>query len=208
MLPSPICGFGFTQCTPKHVAVALGYVLAVTCLSLGCGASGPSVPQSPQSIPKPEAEFEWVIRRLKRALDTFNPSSGALGLRAKRELDYKLILPTDLQPNYKARVTITSKTFFKPKFRPIEKHPEKTKQVVDPSEFDALLDNDLLENYLDNPDWSPREREIITEESAVSMPSISSKKIFELTYLEGHWQLITPLESDRARNWFNYALEK
>ena len=79
--------------------------------ALGC--EKPSVNEKPSatSLEDPVEEFEWGMRRLKRALRLFRPSA-AEGLATKRNVEYELIPPEGKQSNYTARVTVTSATSY------------------------------------------------------------------------------------------------
>ncbi len=184
--------------------LTLGLVIAS--LNLGCESSAPT---NTPTVQVPEKRFEWVIKRLEHALESFSPS-GSLGLRAQRELTYELFPPTSSQPNYTAQIVIVSKTAYAPEFRPQETPPEKAEQKVDPSVYDAILNEDPLEDPLDNPDQRFLELPIkkpTTLRAPTPTPYSENRETFDLTYLDDRWQLLTPIESKRASNWFEYALE-
>ena len=44
------------------------------------------------------ADFEWAMERLRHAIEMFQPPSN-LGIRVKRDLDYKLIPPPRSNPS-------------------------------------------------------------------------------------------------------------
>ncbi|NOY40653.1 MAG: hypothetical protein GXP26_02280 [Planctomycetes bacterium] len=186
--------------------VQLAFGLVLVSLNLGCESSAP--PETPV-VQVPEKKFDWVIKRLEHALEAFSPS-GSFGLRAKRELSYELFPPTNSQPNYTAQVIIVSKTAYHPEFQSLETQPKKAEPKVDSSIYDPFLNEDPLADPLDDPDQRFAElpiKEPITPGVSTPSPRTNDREVFDLAYLDDRWQLITSVESKRARNWFEYALE-
>jgi len=203
--PRHFCRASFSDLVPKQTGLALVVVLAITCLIAGCNSSTPE-PATPKT-PTPAAKFQWIVKRLRHALETFSPS-GSLGLRAKRELTFDLFPPDSLESNYTARITITSKTFYKPAYRPFEKPSEKDTPEIDPLIYDNVLEEDALTDPLNNSLSELPRKELITQHAPTPMPSVDDQEIFELAYIDQQWQLITQPETQRAKNWFDYALNK
>jgi hypothetical protein len=184
---------------------ALGLVLLSI---LGCDTSDSAALRAKKALPKPEAEFNWVIMRLEHALEMFRPSG--LGLQSKREMTYQLNPPNESQVNYTALVTISSKTFFRSDYLPPAKVIKKEKPEFDYNAYGNILEDDPLADPLNNP--SQEYAELATKKPVIAstptpIPSIDEVENFELAHLEGKWRLITKTASDRAQNWFDYALE-
>ena len=202
----------FRSITPKSHPL----IVAIVCTLLfsiglpGCSNSEPNQTVEPSKTPDPKAEFEWVVKRLEHALETFSPS-GSMGLRAKRELSYELFPPSDSHSEYKARVIITSKTFYKPEYKSLqESKPKEEPKAVDPDVYDALLGQDPLYDPLDNPEEFRTElgvKEPLVPRTPVPAPRIDDQQVFELVHNDGKWRLTEQPESKSAQNWFNYALQ-
>lgn len=216
-------GFGgmFMRRLPKpdadRRANSLRSVAASLCLavlaSFVVGCDDPPQNLSTLEKRKNEAEerFDWAMERLRRALETFNPSP-TLGLRVKRELSFELLPPTADQPRYTAQVTIKSKTFYKPgKYLPEEDEElsaDEPPNRLDPNgEFSEGFEQpvDPAELYQVSPKM-PVEKPMMVN-NQVPAPQIEKQGDYELIYQDNRWQLVEEPESDQEKMWFEYALQ-
>ncbi len=176
-------------------------VLALAILNVGC--EGPSrVPSAAKKLEhSPEAEFDWAMERLQRALDRFQPAAH-LGLRIKRDLSYQLIPPDKPQFNYSAQVTIKSKTFYKSENR-ILVEEEEPEPLAGDANFAADSEGDPLSSFRENSIKKPM---IVSSQGPA--PRIDETRVYELAYSDGRWQLNTQPETKYEQMWFQYALEQ
>jgi hypothetical protein len=153
------------------------------------------------------------MERMEHALTMFQPPSG-MGLSVKRDLDYKLLMPTDEQPNYTARVTISTRSTFN---HGVTSSANERKQ----KERKKAASQDLK---LDDPYALPGEDALAAEGLGIKVPAVDlperevpepnipaqkleEKKDYLMEYVDARWQLQTEGLEANERLWFDYAFE-
>jgi hypothetical protein len=181
-----------------------------------CIGCEPEMPAPPPKVfgSSAEEDFDWAMVRMKHAIEMFRPSSSA-DLSMKRELDYELMPPSEAEPKYTARVTISTRTVFRAdtptadeKRRRAEEKKEAAKIKLDnpykipgdeSGDEDAIPLPDVPLAELSNPEIAnPR----------VPTQQLKEKKDFLLEYADGEWQLKTPDIEKNERMLFDYALQQ
>jgi len=191
----------------------------IVVLSLGCEKSRPDFPTQRIDTDTPAGQFDWAMQKLERAVLEFQPS-GRDGLRVgKRKVSYKLFPPDAARKHHTARVTIESETIYVHD-QPLqslkeEKERERRERAREDFEQQAGL-NDPLDESADDPltqkflsqmeDIAAKSRVPRGPEATIETPQMSDRKVYELAFLEGRWQLLTEPETDYERLWFEYAL--
>ena len=191
------------------------YILTVAVmLSLGCEKSRPVGPSASPQRDSPASQFDWIMQRLERAVLDFRPSERA-GLRMGRQkVSHELFPPDATRPNYTARVTIESETMYvhdKPllasdreKERQELLNREKARRRL---EQQSDFSDPLAENFMDQMDEIAAEPRLsAAPDVIIENPKSSDRKVYDLAYLKGRWQLQTEPETDHERLWFEYAL--
>ena len=168
--------------------LAGGVCLATMLASaLGCG-NNPSKPSQTAKVQQdPEGEFEWAMTRLERALRLNRPTS-AKGIVTKRELEHELFPPSEVEPNYTARVTIFSKASFLHGRREVAKK-EKEQPEPEPVPLDDPIapKDDKYVDFVEIPHTGPGAPPVAPPK--IETRSLDSKTVAELTYAEGTWEL-------------------
>lgn len=200
--------------------------IGLLCLTLtGVLALGCSEPRSVPSVDRidtstPEGQFKWAMVKLERAVLEFLPSRTDGLQTGKRTVSYELFPPDDQRENYTAQVTIETETVFvmdsaadAAEEELEEKRRERARrnfeqQVADddplkPSEHDPLEDKFLTQME----ELSTKSRVPRVPEPILDTPQVNDRKVYDLAYVEGSWQLETKPEKDHERLWFEYALK-
>lgn len=195
--------------------------VAVT-LSLGCEKSRPIATSAQVQRDSPVGQFDWAMQRLERAVLDFGPSRQA-GLRVgKRKVSYELFPPDATRSRYTASVTIESETAYvhNQLFQASEKEKKRQerlerKRVQRRLEQQSELNDSLGESY-DDPlaekfmqqmeEMADKPSMPHVPEAMIDNPQTSDRKVYDLAYLKGRWQLQTEPETDHERLWFEYAL--
>lgn len=195
-------------------ACVLGTILIpVIALCLGCG---PEMPAPPPKVfgSSAEEDFDWAMERMKHAMEMFRPSS-SLGLSVKRELDYELIPPSEKQPKFTARVTISTRTVFRadtPNTEVLRRRAEAKKEAAKinlDSPFKIPGEEDIGDDAIPVPDVPLAE----LDNPDIADPRIPTQKLEEkqdylLEYVDGQWQLKTEELEENEQMWFDYALQQ
>lgn len=194
-------GFNFELLSRHFFAwLLLGAITLV-----GCGPEMP-VPPPRESINPAVDDFDWAMERLKRAFELFQPPT-SLGLSVKRDLEYKLIEPSDSQPNYVANVTVSTRAIFNHDVLG-QRRPK----------------NENESTKLDDPYVTP-ENAAVAQELGVDVPAVTvptqpvadaripaqkyeEKKDYILEYKDNRWQLKTESLEENEKMWFDYALQQ
>lgn len=180
----------------------------------GCEPEMPMPPPRESANPA-EDDFAWAMERMEHAIERFQPTS--TGLRVKREFSYKLIPPSDSEPDYTALVTISTKAVFThdPPSQ-VEERKEKEKQKA--KEAAEKLN---LEDPYGLPGQDPAEEGLLPQQPAPAevkladipdprLPKheIEEEKEYLLKYVDDQWRLETAEVDDAERIWFDYALQQ
>lgn len=206
MIPVP----KINSCATFALAILL---LGALTLSVGCG---PEMPVPPPKVfgSTAEEDFDWVMERMKHAMERFQPDSSS-GLSMKRELDYELFPPSEKNRRYTARVTMSTRTVFRAEAPDINAQRRRAKAKKEAAEI-----------KLDDPYTMPGEEN--ADEDAVPIPDIplanlnnpeiadpripiqelKEKKEYLLEYVDGQWRLKTEGLEESEQMWFDYALEQ
>jgi hypothetical protein len=191
----------------------------VVVLSLGCEESRPIVPVPRIDTSTPTGEFEWAMEKLKRAVVEFQPSRRD-GLQVgKRNVSYEVFPPDSERDDYTARVTIESEMVYVIEEPPdsLEEEREQQRREQARKNFERQVSPD---DPLDTSDYDPVQQKFLSQmedlaakshvphgaEPTIETPQVSHRKVYELAYLAGRWQLQTEPETDYERLWFEYAL--
>jgi|GEM_PF-4999960 len=182
-------------------------LLALQGLQLLVGCEASDLDPSPATIvsESPEKEFAWGMERLNRALH-FRPS-GTSGLSiTDRQVSHELLAPDQQNPNYRARVIITTKTaYLHDKRQSPQKKLAKKKENA-PIIDDPLADpEDELAKVLEIPGTGPQTEGALS--ARIEPRSTVSETVFELVYREGKWQLTEQPEKTHEQLWFEYAFD-
>lgn len=196
----------------------LGQVESVCALLLfvvvlaGCGSPEMPVPPPRESTNPAEDDFVWAMERMEHALSMFQPPSN-LGLSVKRNFDYKLIPPSDSQPNYTARVTISTRATFnhaatssaRERKRAEKKRAANGLELDDPYGLpgDPVAEDEL---GIHVPSVELPNREV--PEPNLPAQKLDEKKVYLLEYIDKRWQLQTDSLEENERMWFDYALQQ
>jgi len=118
-----------------------------------------------------------------------------------------LFPPSAENPAYTARVTVTTETFFLHAKRSSTKDI-KPKQATEPApKFkDPLADpSDELNKLIDIPGTGPRAPSAAA--ARIDPLNMETKTVFEMAYVQGHWQLTQQPKLKHEQLWFKYAFE-
>lgn len=182
-------------------------------LSLGCNESRPLAPSVPLKKDSPVGQFDWAMQRLKRAVLDFRPSQrGGLWI-GKQKISHELFPPDATRSHYTARVMIESETTYihdqplrgadREKKRQERLQREKTQRKIERSEFDDPLAEKFMEQM---EDIAAEPRTPLAPEVTIKNPQASDRRVYDLAYLKGRWELQTEPEKEHERLWFEYAL--
>ncbi len=180
-------------------------------LSLALVGCGQDQSRPRQLAASPEADLDWAMQRLQRALDLSKPS-GETGLLSKRAMRYRYQGPTATQPDPTAVVTIDTITVFRhDKFSPPDTSAAAAEQPSPLTLAEELADPASLEQQA----YLQRQQELQggrpTRSAVVDTPvpvrrKEESKK-FHLVFQDGAWKLTDVPEVSYERLWFEYALK-
>jgi hypothetical protein len=188
-------------------------------LPLGCGDSRTNLPTERIDTSTPAGQFEWAMQKLKRAVIEFQPSRQD-GLQVgKRKVSYELFPPDDVKKDLTARVTIESETVYvhdepleeaeEIEERRRKRAREDFRQQVQPDDpFHEENLDPLQQKFLSQmEDLAAKRRTPTVPTPVLDHPEMSVRKVYDLAYLDGSWQLQTKPETDHERLWFEYALK-
>ncbi len=181
--------------------------MSIVVLLPGCAGSATSTSNAPVAAEQksPDAEFEWGMKRLERALRLSRPSTSD-GMYTERSMDYELIAPNGETDYYTAKVTITTQTeFIHGKRESNKKTDEKKAESQQEPGYEDLLadDSEKVDTAAGVPEAGPEAPKAFA--AAVEPRSIANESEFELAYLEEKWQLQTKPEHKYEQLWFEYA---
>ncbi len=204
----PICMISDRQRPYSFVRFFCLAAIMLPGLGFGIGCGGSSADQSSSSVVQDDAvgDFEWGMKRLKRALRNFRPSGDGGFFVTDRNVEDELIPPNEKTPYYTARVTVTSKgSFMHAKRGPKKEKPEAEQDEESKIEDPLAEKDDDLSKYLDIPGTGSRS----SSGGAVSVGprELDIKSVFELAYIEGHWKLTKTPEKKYQQLWFEYAFD-
>jgi len=193
-------------------------LVLLVALPLGCDDSGTHLPHERVDTSTPAGQFEWAMQKLQRAVLEFHPSRQD-GLKiGKRNVSYKLFPPDDKKNHYTARVTIESEILYvhdNPLDAMKEAEEERRKQAQEsfrqqtqPDDpLDAANEDPLQQKFLSQMEGLAGKAKVkSTPPPVMDYPEVSERKVYDLAYLDGRWQLQTEVETDHERLWFEYAL--
>jgi len=162
-----------------------------------------------------EAEFDWAMERLQRAIETFTLPAGR-DLRVQRNVSIEFFPPTGSETDYTAKVIVESQSVFQPR-RFTSNTDDELKQAAEESRSEAaenFLEEEFSDDhendptaYLDDYEESPQRQTAIVN-PLVKAPSIKERIVYELAYRDERWQLISEPESEHEKLWFDYALQR
>lgn len=177
---------------------------AITSFLAGCGVSSEKQQQAADAKQTPQAEFEWGMERLDRALQMSKPSS-ADGLFTKRKMTHELFPPDENNESFTAKVTITTESSFIHGKRKVTKADNsKTASDGEPEIFDPLADkSEELNKVVDIPGVGADAQRGAT--ATVETRSLDKEAVFDMAYLDDKWKLISEPEHKYEQLWFEYA---
>jgi len=93
----------------RQVRIMLLVAASAAAAAIGCGEARTIPPQvaTQQTEDSPKAKLQRVMTRLRSALVDAQAAEG-VGVESQRKSSYRLIPPTDDEPNYTAEVTIVT----------------------------------------------------------------------------------------------------
>jgi hypothetical protein len=183
--------------------------------AVGCEPEMP-VPPPRESTNPAEDDFLWAMERMEHAIDRFRPSS-SLGLSVKREMDYELIHPAEGRPNYEARVTIATKTVYRPDAPPSAQEKKQAEAAKERGAKELKLDNPYtlpggeptIVEELEPRELAPAELPAFdVPEPRVPTQRIDEKKTYLLEYVNDQWKLKSKGLEKHEQMWFDYALQQ
>ncbi len=199
-------------CSRFAQAESVCALLLFVAVLAGCGGPEMPVPPPRESTNPAEDDFVWAMERMEHALSMFQPPSN-LGLSVKRNFDYKLIPPSDSQPNYTARVTISTRAIFNhgATSSARERKQAEKKRAANGVELDdpyGLPGDPVAEDELGIkvPSVELPNREV--PEPNLPAPKLDEKKVYLLEYVDKRWTLQTKSLEENERMWFDYALQR
>ena len=189
-------------------------------IASGCSDEVQSIPASPVERNSPEGQFEWFIQRLERAVLDFS-SSQTSGLSiSNRTLDSELIPPSQEVDYYRAKVTISYEAAYVPESIPTivdkDKEEEKRREKMRRMESYSGLEDDpdqpmdpLADKFrTEMEDLAASSRLPARSPDILETPNLKDTKVYELAYHNDQWEVVTELESESEKLWFDYALGK
>jgi hypothetical protein len=154
------------------------------------------------------------MQRLERAVLDFRPSQRS-GLQIGRpKVSHELFPPDATRPHYKARVTIESETAYIHD-RPLlasereKKRQERLEREKAQRKFEqqSEIADPLAEKFMEQmEEIAAAPRTLRAPEVVIENQQASERKVYDLAYLKGQWELQTEPETDHERLWFEYAL--
>jgi hypothetical protein len=183
--------------------------------SHGCSRSQPATSLGST----PAGQFEWVMQRLERAVLDFRPSQRSGLWIGTPIITHELFPPDATEPRYKARVTIESKVAYvhdqpllasdqEKKRQEFLEHEKNQREIEQQSE----VEDPLIEEFMDQMEELAAEPPTtlppttLMPEVLIKNPQASDRKVYDLVYLKGRWELPAEPETDHERLWFEYAL--
>ena len=174
----------------------------------GCGGSTAKQQKVQVTQEDPQGEFEWGIERLERALYEFSPSRAA-GLNiTERKVKHELFPPTEANPAYTARVSITTETSFLHGRRSGEKDQNPAVVREEPAAIDDPLEDeaDEVTEFIDLPGTGPQAPAAAS--TRIETRTLENETVFDMIYVEGQWKLTQQAELKKHEKlWFKYAFE-
>lgn len=198
--------------------ISLSLVL-LSCLVCGCDNAN-NLPAPSVETNTPEGKFDWVMQKLKRAiLDTSADRSSGLSI-SDRSIESELIPPSEGVDHYRARITVSYEAEYVPNEIPVavdrEKEAEKRREEMRKMQEYSGLSQDEDEPFDPLSERMSSEMEDLAVSSRppkrspelLEVPSTKESKVYELAYQNDHWKLLTELETESEKLWFDYALGK
>ena len=178
---------------------------------VGCGQAPATTQQV--SVSPAEADLDWAMQRLQRALDLSKPT-GRTGLLSKRKMRYAYQAPRVAQANPTAVVTIETLSIFlhgkfspQPKDTSAEAHEQET-ALVPPEEFADPGNPEQADYANQQPAFQPG---TLANPAIVDTPvpprRKEESKTYHLVFQNGKWRLLNEPEVAHERLWFEYALQ-
>lgn len=171
----------------------------------GCGESSSKSPkQQAAAETDPNAEFEWGMQRLDRALRLSRPSTSD-GLFTERKMSYEVFKPSGDTDHHTAKVTITTESeFIHGKRKVDKKEASKTDQKNELNYEDPREDKSgEVQELVDFPGVGPKAPK--ASAPSIEPRSLENQVVFDLAYLDEQWQLQTEPEHTYEQLWFEYA---
>lgn len=201
---------GITLFSQLQLVALYGSLLAAMLMLPGCGGPEMPVPPARESTNPAEDDLTWIIERMEHALRMFQPPSN-MGLSIKRDIAYKVIPPSDKQPDYTAIVTVTTKTIYNHGMVASTREREQSKKNATKGDI-----------KLDDPYQLPNEEGL--DDLGIDVPSVEQptrevpapvipaqraveKREFLLKYVNDQWELQTKDLEESEKMWFDYALQ-
>ena len=209
------------QCQIAELSWVFALFLGM-CHLAGCEQQGVEGKLAPShSVSHPEADLDWAMQRLERALN-LHQASAEVGLRIKRDMSFEYQAPDSSGPVPRAVVHVNTHTMLLHDSLAAPKTTARSKADDDPDR--DLIEHDLfgsdplaktsdaiLENFTNvDPDDPVVKKLLLHEPTAdVHVPPrrLQELRTFDLVYKQGKWQLDKEPESELERSWFKYALE-
>jgi hypothetical protein len=221
-----LCPLLFGSCDK---ALGVTIILVWMC---GCQQNESLPPLKPMAAATPEDHFNRFVERLEHALAMGKPSPTA-GIRVEHSLRHHLHAPQQPDQSYTAEVvieTITEDTLSAGKGpqsidimapdtsissalkaigitsstpKPDDTPPRSGSMAV---ELPSKLSNSGAEGGADaDPQFRPDHSGQLAAKSQNA--SLKEERAYELAYRDNRWHLITELEYETERLWFQYALQ-
>lgn len=199
-MPRPIAR---DHSTLLPIATKFGCLLLTLLVCIGCGGSSAKQKETSLAKQTPEAQFEWGMERLDRALRMSKPSS-ADGLYTERKLSHELIPPNGENQQYTATVTITTEAEFIHGRRKTEKKDKEEKEVEQNTEYkDPREQSAEVEKLIDFPGAGPKAP--TAPAPIIESRSLDNETVFNLAYVDQQWKLTNEPEHKYEKLWFEYA---
>jgi len=158
----------------------VGAVALTAAVQIGCESRSAPISTSNKTSPPNSkvGKLERVMERLKEALAAAQPAAGS-GVESERKYSYRLIRPENEQSDFKAEVTIVTRT----------------KLAITDAATAAKSGGPVATG----PSKQPA--------SAESRKPLQKKEVFVLVYEGDRWKLLTEPEGEVERSVFEYALD-
>lgn len=175
------------QCQIAELSWVFALFLGM-CHLAGCEQQGVEGKLAPShSVSHPEADLDWAMQRLERALN-LHQASAEVGLRIKRDTSFEYQAPDSSGPVPRAVVHVNTHTMLLHDSLAAPKTTARSKADDDPVVKKLLLHEPTADAHV-----PPRR--------------LQELRTFDLVYKQGKWQLDKEPESELERSWFKYALE-
>ncbi len=143
--------------------------------------------------------------------------SESAGITVEHDLDYQLQPPSDQKDFYSAKIVVKTKTqnrISPSRLRPDEKSRSENFKSSSGLESIGIGNSPSILESKGGPKSISKGAVLGGKDSAnrglnspAKRQSLMEERIFELAYLEEQWRLVTEVDSDPERLWFQYALE-